>query len=69
MPKAAGKMFVKSDGSIFYFCSSKCQNNWNLKRDPKKVGWIRKRQPGEEKGTAKPDTAAVKTAKKKTKKK
>ncbi len=38
-------MFVKTDGTIFYFCSSKCQKNWNLKRDPKKVKWISKKQP------------------------
>jgi len=42
--KGTGKMFVKTDGTIFYFCSSKCQNNWKLKRDPKKVNWVRKKQ-------------------------
>ena len=47
--KASGKMFVKSDGSVFYFCSSKCHNNWKLKRDPKKVGWIRKKQTSKKK--------------------
>ncbi len=42
MAKGAGKMHVKADGSILYFCSSKCENNWRLKRDPKKVRWVRK---------------------------
>ncbi|MDD3406863.1 MAG: 50S ribosomal protein L24e, partial [Methanomicrobium sp.] len=31
-----GKMFVKKDGSIFYFCSSKCQNNYRLGRVPRR---------------------------------
>jgi large subunit ribosomal protein L24e len=34
-----GKMFVKKDGSIFYFCSSKCQNNYRLGRVPRRVTW------------------------------
>ena len=35
----SGKMFVKKDGSIFYFCSSKCQNNFKLGRVPRRVSW------------------------------
>jgi large subunit ribosomal protein L24e len=36
-----GKMFVKNDGKVFYFCSSKCKKNmFKLKRDPKKVKWV-----------------------------
>lgn len=39
----SGKMFVKKDGSVLYFCSSKCENNsLKLKRVPRKVGWIKK---------------------------
>jgi len=34
-----GKMFVKRDGTIFYFCSSKCQKNQKLGRVPRKVRW------------------------------
>ncbi len=34
-----GKMFVKKDGSTMYFCSSKCQNNRNLGRIPRRVEW------------------------------
>ena len=30
------------DGKSLYFCSSKCRKNYNLKRDPKKVNWVRK---------------------------
>ncbi|MCD6513148.1 MAG: 50S ribosomal protein L24e [Thermoplasmata archaeon] len=35
-----GMMYVKKDGTILYFCSSKCRKNMlKLKRDPKKVRW------------------------------
>jgi len=30
------------DGRSIHFCSSKCRRNLDLKRDPKKVNWIRK---------------------------
>ena len=40
-----GSMFVYSDGKISYFCSSKCKKNGlKLKRDTKKVGWIKKKK-------------------------
>lgn len=39
-----GKMFVKNDGRTFYFCSSKCEKNMlELRREPRKVKWIRKK--------------------------
>lgn len=38
--KGSGKMFVRNDGRIFYFCSSKCQRNFKLGRDPKKLKWV-----------------------------
>jgi len=34
-----GKMFIRRDGTIFYFCSSKCQNNARLGRFPRRVRW------------------------------
>ena len=34
-----GKMYVKKDGSIFYFCCTKCENNYKLGRVPRKVLW------------------------------
>jgi len=41
--KGTGKMFVKADGKIFYFCSRRCEKNMlKLKRDPTKVNWVRK---------------------------
>ncbi|MBO7388643.1 MAG: 50S ribosomal protein L24e [Methanomicrobium sp.] len=36
-----GKMYVKKDGTIFYFCSSKCQNNYRLGRVPRRVTWTK----------------------------
>ena len=35
-----GKLFCKKDGSVFHFCSSKCQKNMlQLKRVPRRVRW------------------------------
>jgi large subunit ribosomal protein L24e len=36
-----GKMFVKKDGTIFYFCSSKCENNHRIGRVPRRVEWTK----------------------------
>ena len=39
-PKGTGKIYVKKDGKIFYFCSSKCEKNLlKLKRNPRKTSW------------------------------
>jgi large subunit ribosomal protein L24e len=32
-------MYVKKDGSIMFFCSSKCQHNQKLGRVPRRVEW------------------------------
>ncbi|WP_457554539.1 50S ribosomal protein L24e [Candidatus Pyrohabitans sp.] len=38
-----GKMYVKKDGTIYYFCSSKCEKNMlKLGRNPRKVRWVRR---------------------------
>ena len=38
--KGCGKMFVKNDGTVFTFCSQKCEKNLrDLGRDPKKTRW------------------------------
>lgn len=40
-----GKMFVKTDAKIFYFCSRRCEKNLlKLKRSPAKVKWISKKK-------------------------
>ena len=45
MEAGTGKMFVKNDGKIFYFCKSKCQKGMlKLGRDPAEVNWIRKKK-------------------------
>lgn len=41
IPKGSGKMFVKTDGSVFFYCSSKCQKNFMMGREPKKRKWAR----------------------------
>jgi large subunit ribosomal protein L24e len=38
-PQGRGKMFVKNDGRILYFCNSKCQKNFRLGRVGKNVKW------------------------------
>jgi large subunit ribosomal protein L24e len=40
--KGTGVMFVKNDGRVFYFDSSKCEKNMKLGREPARVGWVRK---------------------------
>lgn len=38
-----GMLYVKKDGTTWYFCSSKCQKNHiKLKRIPSKVKWTAK---------------------------
>jgi len=38
-----GTMLVKNDGSVLWFCSSKCKKNaLVLKRDPRKLKWTKK---------------------------
>ncbi len=40
MEIGTGKMFVKKDGLIMYFCKSKCEKNGlGLKRTPRKFKW------------------------------
>jgi len=39
-----GTMYVKNDGKIFYFCSSKChKNTMKLKRNPANAKWVTKK--------------------------
>ena len=38
--RGTGKMYVKTDGKILYFCSMKCQKNLlKLKRKPRVTKW------------------------------
>jgi large subunit ribosomal protein L24e len=39
-PQGTGMMYVKTDGSILWFCSNKCKkNSLKLKRDSRKLKW------------------------------
>ena len=43
VPKGAGFLFAKKDGTSFLFCSSKCRNNQlKLKRVGKKAEWVKR---------------------------
>jgi large subunit ribosomal protein L24e len=55
-PEGRGKMFVKNDGKILYFCNSKCQKNFRLGRTGKAFKWTKTAQ----KETAKPEKPAAK---------
>ena len=40
MQKATGKMYVKNNGQVVYFCKSKCEKNMmKLGRDARKFKW------------------------------
>ena len=40
--EGTGKLYVKKDGKIFSFCSSKCEKNQlKLKRKPRTVRWTK----------------------------
>jgi large subunit ribosomal protein L24e len=39
LPEGRGKMYVRNDGKVFYFCQSKCQSNWRKGREGKSVRW------------------------------
>lgn len=38
-----GKMFVRKDGKIFYFCSGKCEKSFVMGRNPRKLKWVTKK--------------------------
>ncbi|MGL6298930.1 MAG: 50S ribosomal protein L24e [Methanobacteriaceae archaeon] len=42
MEEGTGKMYVKKDGSVYFFCTSKCEKNMiKLGRVPRKVKWVK----------------------------
>jgi large subunit ribosomal protein L24e len=52
-----------NDGKTVYFCSSKCQRNLALKRDPRKTNWVKRKK--KEKTTEKPKVGKKETTDKK----
>ncbi len=43
MQRGTGKMFVKKDATVHYFCSNKCEKNMlKLRRSDRKVKWTKK---------------------------
>ena len=41
IPQGQGLMYVKNDGRILYFCSSKCDRNTEMGRVPKRKKWTK----------------------------
>jgi len=39
MEPGTGKMYVRKDGQIFFYCSTKCQKNHKMGRIPRRVRW------------------------------
>lgn len=80
-----GTSLIKNDGSVNYFCSSKCmKNSGNLNRDKRKVRWaeafhitrekarnksIENKEKAKAKEEAKKNESSEKTVKKTSKKK
>jgi large subunit ribosomal protein L24e len=46
VPVGRGTMFVKNDGRVFYFCSSKCDRNFIMGRDARKKKWTKAFEKG-----------------------
>ncbi|MBL7159932.1 MAG: TRASH domain-containing protein [Candidatus Aenigmarchaeota archaeon] len=43
--RGTGKMHVKTDGKILYFCSKRCEKNMlKLGRKPARVKWVAKKK-------------------------
>ncbi|TRO57900.1 50S ribosomal protein L24e [[Eubacterium] cellulosolvens] len=39
-PPSSGTSYIRNDGSILYFCSTKCRKSQlELRRDPRKLKW------------------------------
>ncbi len=39
MEPGSGLMLVRRDGTVLFFCSSKCERNMKLGRKPHRVKW------------------------------
>ncbi len=49
-----GKMYIKKDGTVYNFCSNKCQKNLLvLKRTPRRVRWTQRYEKRVKRGVEK----------------
>ncbi len=39
-----GLLYVTNDAKQYWFCSSKCRKSFFMKRNPRKLKWVRKKQ-------------------------
>ncbi|MBN2881485.1 TRASH domain-containing protein [Candidatus Woesearchaeota archaeon] len=45
LPVGTGKVLIKNDGKMFYFCSNRCQKNLlKLNRKPRNTKWTEEHQ-------------------------
>ena len=76
--KGTGKIFVRKDGSVLFFCAHKCEKNMlKLGRAPERVRWTgtrqdakhaAARQAGGKKAASKPEKTAMPARRKEPKK-
>ena len=61
--KGTGLMYVKKDGTVYYFCSCKCKKNFlKLKSEGRKKKWtISFKEFKERQGARKPQETTVKS--------
>ena len=64
-----GTTVVQKDGSVRYFCSSKCRKNFEMGRLSKKVKWVKKSDIVKANKAKKETTGAEVLAKKESEKK
>jgi len=41
-----GMMLIRNDGSVAWFCSSKCRKNMEMGRSPRRLKWTLKYEKG-----------------------
>jgi large subunit ribosomal protein L24e len=64
IPKGTGKLYIKKDGKIFYFCSSKCEKNQlKLKRKSRTTRWTQEAQKLKKEGVTTKRTRRKKSKK------
>jgi large subunit ribosomal protein L24e len=44
--RGSGTIYSTKIGDVFNFCGSKCEKNYFMGRNPRKLGWTRKKKKG-----------------------